>query len=116
MRAALLQDHGYTRPSATSRGGKRRRESTEPAGQKGFTKREVMAEMALLYEFLTRGLSAEDIDYLHRCYESLLGDDQNSYWLNDTHWVDHAATDRPEKRRRVHEPPPHRTGSARKDV
>ena len=69
--------------------------------------------MALLYEFLTRGLTAEDIDYLHRCYEGLLADDQNSYWLNDTHWVDHAVTDRPEKRRKLWEPPPHRSGSAR---
>ncbi|KAF0288681.1 Histone-lysine N-methyltransferase SETD1 [Amphibalanus amphitrite] len=123
IRAALLQDHGYTRPAAPApaaaaapagRAGKRRREVAElSAGPRGFTKREVMAEMALLYEFLTRGLSAEDIDYLHRCYEGLLADDQNSYWLNDTHWVDHPATDRPEKRRKVGDLPVHRTGSAR---
>ncbi|XP_037076311.1 histone-lysine N-methyltransferase SETD1-like [Pollicipes pollicipes] len=85
----------------------------EPAAPRGFGKRDVMSEMALLYEFLTRGLSLEDIDYLHRCYEGLLGDDQNSYWLNDTHWVDHAATDRPEKRRRLNEPAVHRSGCAR---
>ncbi|XP_037076815.1 histone-lysine N-methyltransferase SETD1-like [Pollicipes pollicipes] len=82
-------------------------------GAAGLAKRDVMSEMALLYEFLTRGITAEDIGYLHRCYESLLADDQNSYWLNDTHWVDHAATDRPEKRRRLTEPAAHRSGCAR---
>lgn len=72
-----------------------------------------MAEMALLYEFLTRGISTEDIGYLRACYENLLADDQNCYWLNDTHWVDHAATDLPEKRRRLSDQRVHSTGCAR---
>jgi len=49
----------------------------------------------------------EDINYLKRSYEQMLLDadtsDGQSGWLNETHWVDHTATDLPDppkKRRR----------------
>lgn len=54
-----------------------------------FGKRDIMAEMTVLYEFLTRGIDAEDVSYLRRSYEAMLADDTQGYWLNDTHWVDH---------------------------
>lgn len=54
-----------------------------------FNKRDILSEMACLYEFLTKGIDAEDIEYMKRSYEALLSDDTQSYWLNDTHWVDH---------------------------
>lgn len=54
-----------------------------------YPKRSVLDEMNNLYQFLTKGIDAEDIYYLKRSYEALLGDDIQGYWLNDTHWVDH---------------------------
>lgn len=52
-----------------------------------------MGEMQVMYEFLTRGIDREDVEYLRRAYESLLAEDAQGYWLNDTHWVDHPPTD-----------------------
>lgn len=52
-----------------------------------------MAEMQVMYEFLTRGIDREDVQYLRRAYEALLAQDAQGYWLNDTHWVDHPPTD-----------------------
>lgn len=46
-----------------------------------------------MYEFLTRGIDREDIEYLRRAYEALLAEDAQGYWLNDTHWVEHPPTD-----------------------
>lgn len=54
-----------------------------------FKERDIMGEMRTLYEFLTQGIDLEDINYLKRSYEFMLQDDNQSYWLNDTHWVDH---------------------------
>jgi hypothetical protein len=54
-----------------------------------FGKRDIMSEMTVLYEFLTRGIDAEDVSYLSSSYEAMLADDTKGYWLNDTHWVDH---------------------------
>lgn len=48
-----------------------------------------MTEMHGLYEFLTKGIDDEDIVYLKESYEAFLQDPNASYWLNDTHWVDH---------------------------
>jgi len=62
---------------------------SQPAQPVIFGKRDIMAEMTVLYEFLTRGIDAEDISYLRRSYEAMLADDTQGYWLNDTHWVDH---------------------------
>ena len=62
---------------------------SQPAQPVVFPKRDIMAEMTVLYEFLTRGIDSEDINYLRRSYEAMLADDTQGYWLNDTHWVDH---------------------------
>lgn len=58
-----------------------------------FKARDLMAEMQVMYEFLTRGIDREDVEYLRRAYEALLAEDAHGYWLNDTHWVDHPPTD-----------------------
>lgn len=80
-----------------------------------YKERDLMSEMGVLYEFLTKGIDAEDVEYLRRSYEALLADDNQGYWLNDTHWVDHPATDipSPAKRRKRDELRLHSTGSAR---
>ncbi|XP_046740317.1 histone-lysine N-methyltransferase SETD1 isoform X2 [Diprion similis] len=82
---------------------------------KTYKERDLMSEMGVLYEFLTKGIDAEDVEYLRRSYEALLADDNQGYWLNDTHWVDHPATDipSPAKRRKRDELRLHSTGSAR---
>ncbi|CAK1541621.1 unnamed protein product [Leptosia nina] len=58
-----------------------------------FKPRDIMAEMQVMYEFLTRGIDREDIECLRKAYEALLAEDAQGYWLNDTHWVDHPPTD-----------------------
>ncbi|XP_022831575.1 histone-lysine N-methyltransferase SETD1 isoform X2 [Spodoptera litura] len=58
-----------------------------------FKPRDLMAEMQVMYEFLTRGIDREDVEYLRRAYDALLAEDTHGYWLNDTHWVDHPPTD-----------------------
>ncbi|XP_011150293.1 histone-lysine N-methyltransferase SETD1 [Harpegnathos saltator] len=80
-----------------------------------YKERDIMSEMAILYEFLTRGIDMEDVEYLRRSYEALLADDNQGYWLNDTHWVDHPPTDipSPAKRRKRDELRLHASGSAR---
>lgn len=79
-----------------------------------YKERDLMAEMEILYEFLTKGIDHEDVEYLRRSYEGLLADDAQSYWLNDTHWVDHPATDvPPPKRRKKDDTRLHVTGCAR---
>lgn len=65
---------------------------------------------------LISGIDQEDIDLLKRSYEAMLADDNQSFWLNDTHWVDHPPTDiptPPKKKRRVDDLPLHKTGCAR---
>lgn len=90
----------------------------------GFKKRTEMDEYNIMVAFLNHGVDQEDISMLKRCYERLLGDDQNS-WLNDTHWVEHPPTEItvpqplcPIKKKRKLVPvqeelPVHKTGSAR---
>lgn len=80
-----------------------------------YKERDLMSEMAVLYEFLTRGIDMEDVEYLRRSYEALLADDSQGYWLNDTHWVDHPPTDvpSPAKKRKRDELRLHASGSAR---
>lgn len=75
-----------------------------------YAERELNDEVGLLYEFLTKGIDAEDIEYLRQSYEYMLQDDANNYWLNATHWMEHCAT--------AAQPPPrkrtkHESGSAR---
>lgn len=86
-----------------------------PSTEVRYKERDLMTEMAILYEFLTRGIDAEDVEYLRRSYEALLADDSQGYWLNDTHWVDHTITDipTPAKRRKRDDTRLHVTGSAR---
>lgn len=79
--------------------------------------RDMVAEMGILYEFLTKGIDQEDINYMRQSYEAMLADDSIGYWLNDTHWVDHCITDlysSPAKRRKKEEGlRVHATGCAR---
>ncbi|CAH2052091.1 unnamed protein product, partial [Iphiclides podalirius] len=62
-------------------------------GHVTFPARDMMAEMQVMYEFLTRGIDREDVRLLRRAYEALLAEDAHGYWLNDTHWVEHPPTD-----------------------
>lgn len=81
-----------------------------------FKERDMVAEMGILYEFLTKGIDQEDISYLKQSYEAMLADDTIGYWLNDTHWVDHCVTDlysSPPKRRKRDDVRVHTTGCAR---
>lgn len=78
--------------------------------------RDMMQECTLLYEFLTKGIDREDVNFLRSSYEAMLADDTLGYWLNDTHWVDHCPTDlysSPPKRRKREDARVHATGSAR---
>ncbi|KAJ9588896.1 hypothetical protein L9F63_017774, partial [Diploptera punctata] len=81
-------------------------------------KRDIMSEMTVLYEFLTRGIDSEDINYLRRSYEAMLADDTQGYWLNDTHWIRiccDTLTDlsSPAKKRKRDDSRIHATGCAR---
>ncbi|KAG5900058.1 hypothetical protein JTB14_016032 [Gonioctena quinquepunctata] len=77
--------------------------------------RDQMSEFGIIYEFLTKGIDKEDIQYIKQTYEEMLSNDTMGYWLNDTHWVDHCITDlysSPPKRRKKDERI-HTTGGAR---
>lgn len=56
---------------------------------KYFNRRDMVQEATVLFEFLTKGIDVEDINYLKQSYESLLSNDTVHYWLNETHWVSH---------------------------
>ncbi|XP_031331051.1 histone-lysine N-methyltransferase SETD1 isoform X2 [Photinus pyralis] len=78
--------------------------------------RDMVTEMGILYEFLTKGIDLEDINYMKTSYEAMLADDSIGYWLNDTHWVDHCVTDlysSPPKKRKRDDLRIHSTGCAR---
>lgn len=81
--------------------------------KKTHNQRDIIGEMNVLYEFLTKGIDREDIKYLKMSYEHLLADDVQNYWLNDTHWVDHPATEIPPPKRRRKDERIHKTGCAR---
>lgn len=56
-----------------------------PRGQK--------EETELLHEYLRKGLDAEDMAYLKRQYDELVQEDYpRTYWVNETHWVNHPPT------------------------
>lgn len=56
-----------------------------PRGQK--------EETELLQEYLRKGLDAEDMAYLKRQYDELVQEDYpRTYWVNETHWVNHPPT------------------------
>lgn len=58
---------------------KRTRDTTTPEpvvpARKAFATRDMMEEMSLFYEFLAKGIDAEDISYFHKSYEALLSQD-----------------------------------------
>jgi histone-lysine N-methyltransferase SETD1 len=56
---------------------------------KYFNRRDIVQEATVLFEFLTKGIDVEDLNYLKQSYESLLSNDTVHYWLNETHWVNH---------------------------
>lgn len=81
-----------------------------------YADRNINDEVILLYEFLTKGIDAEDIEYLRQSYEYMLQDDYNSNWLNATHWMEHCTTaSQPatRKRKRDSDAKKHASGSAR---
>lgn len=81
-----------------------------------YVDREINDEVILLYEFLTKGIDAEDIEYLRQSYEYMLQDDANNYWLNATHWMEHCSTlvqPVSRKRKRDSDVKKHASGSAR---
>lgn len=56
---------------------------------KYFNRRDIVQEATVLFEFLTKGIDVEDLNYLKESYDSLLSNDTVHYWLNETHWVNH---------------------------
>lgn len=56
---------------------------------KYFNRRDMVQEATVLFEFLTKGIDMEDINYLKQSYDSLLANDNVHYWMNETHWVSH---------------------------
>jgi len=56
---------------------------------KYYNKRDMVQEATVLFEFLTKGIDVEDINYLKQSYDSLLSNDTVHYWTNETHWVSH---------------------------
>ncbi|KAF5301069.1 hypothetical protein FQA39_LY10888 [Lamprigera yunnana] len=78
--------------------------------------RDMVSEVGILYEFLTKGIDLEDINYMKLSYEALLAADTMGILLNDTHWVDHCFTDlysSPPKKRKRDDLRVHATGCAR---
>ena len=63
--------------------------SVKPA----YKTRTLHEETQNLYSILFKGVDKEDIDLIQKSYDRLLsGDQPNTYWLNDTHWMDHPVT------------------------
>lgn len=58
---------------------KRVRDTTTPEpvvpSRKTFPPRDMREEMSFFYEFLAKGIDAEDISYFHKSYEALLSQD-----------------------------------------
>ncbi|XP_039232837.1 histone-lysine N-methyltransferase SETD1 [Drosophila yakuba] len=84
-----------------------------------YKTRDQNEEMVILYTFLTKGIDAEDINFIKMSYLDHLHKEPYAMFLNNTHWVDHCTTDRafwpppPKKRRKDDELMRHKTGSAR---
>lgn len=94
----------------------KKRASQPFVSEERFAERDINDEVILLYEFLTKGIDAEDIEYLRQSYEYMLQDDANNYWLNATHWMEHcgtAAQPVSRKRKRDSDTKKHASGSAR---
>ncbi|EDW55365.1 histone-lysine N-methyltransferase SETD1 [Drosophila sechellia] len=84
-----------------------------------YKTRDQNEEMVILYTFLTKGIDAEDINFIKMSYLDHLHKEPYAMFLNNTHWVDHCTTDRAfwppptKKRRKDDELMRHKTGCAR---
>ena len=96
-------------------------EPVKPKPVVKFKPRTFEEERQAFFHIFNHGIDSEDVQYLKRCYETLLQtDDPMFYWLNDILWVDHTITNIadpvPPKRKRKNEfefiPPRHKTGKA----
>ena len=73
-----------------------------------FKVRTLPEEVQITYDFLLKGIDSEDKHFLARRYEELLQQDDSpqTFWLNETHWVDHPDTlipdPSPPKKKRKH--------------
>ena len=94
-------------------------EPVKPKEVVKFKSRTFEEERQAFFHIFNHGIDTEDVNYLKKCYETLLQtDDPMFYWLNDILWVDHTITNiqdpPPAKRRRKNEldiiPPKHATG------
>lgn len=65
------------------------KQSSNQVKTKYFDRRDMVQENAVLYEFLTKGVDIEDINYLKQRYESLLFNNSIHCWLNETQWISH---------------------------
>lgn len=57
-----------------------------------FAKRDLKQKTAVLFEFLTKGIDLEDINYLKQRYYFELANKRLyniKYWLNESRWVNH---------------------------
>ena len=81
-----------------------------------FTARSRLLEEEILLDFIQNGIDSEDIRYLKRSYDSLLQEDTNYKWLNESHWSEHPPTKilQPiKKKKKTDELRTHLTGCAR---
>lgn len=79
-----------------------------------FTERTKELEQEILYDFIQNGIDSEDVKYLKRSYDTLLQEDANYAWLNESHWSDHPPTKIPPlKKKKKEELRVHMTGCAR---
>uniref|UniRef100_T1INR7 [histone H3]-lysine(4) N-trimethyltransferase n=1 Tax=Strigamia maritima TaxID=126957 RepID=T1INR7_STRMM len=98
VRACWVDDHDYgfpadheyfkpaVEPEVTKPRARHRKVERKAPEWKLLEKRDLLAEMNILYEFLRSGIDSEDVNYLKRSYDKMLQDDAHGYWLNDTHW------------------------------
>ncbi|XP_062840971.1 histone-lysine N-methyltransferase SETD1A [Trichomycterus rosablanca] len=84
-----------------------------------YKQRSEFEQMTILYDIWNTGLDQEDMKLLRETYEKLLQKDQNTDWLNDTHWVPHTITNLRTPRRKKKAPDAqlreHVTGCARSE-
>ena len=80
-----------------------------PPPKRQFKARRLQDEMHIAYSFLLTGIDDEDVGFVKRRYAELLQLEESTqtYWLNDTHWVEHTPTAdiRPQSKRRKHDEP-----------
>lgn len=52
-----------------------------------FKPRDAVAEMKVLFDFLTNGIDEEDINLLKLAYDTLIADTVDRSWPKNTHWT-----------------------------